>query len=549
LLRSWRSLTTYSMLYQTSKKYGDRDAVISSNDHCTYNKLVEASTKLANGLASLGIKQGGRVATLMYPSVEWILLKYAVSKLGAIIVPLNIRLESAELYWALKKAKANALVVETWRKGKNLPDQLLMACPSLKVTENGYVYSSALPELHWIIQQGENIQGSSFLNFEELFSLSSRDVEKLDLAYDRSKPSDLDAIIFTSGSTNTPKGAMLSHQNVIGHAYYLGRSLKIHPSDRYLNMLPFYHIAGYVQSVLMNHYFGCALYIVDDFLPKTIAETIEREHITASAGMPITINRLLDYASSHKTDLSSLKLMHGVSPEVYPRLKNELTMCLTTRMYGLTESAGLVSMAVMREGAGMVPADFIGHPLPGVSVRIEDEFSRKELPTGERGEIVFNGWNRFLGYFDDPEITMKSLTPDGFFKTGDCGYLDPSGELHFSGRYKDMIKTGGENVSAVEVEQFLKEKVPGIQTVVVVGLPNKSWGEAIAAVIEMSPGYTWEPLRILKSCTGQIATYKIPRYLLQKPAFVWPVLPSGKVDKQAIKEWATNQIKEESNAT
>lgn len=548
--RSWRSLTIYSMLYRTAEEYGDHDAVVSSTGHLTYKKLVEVSTRLANGLASIGIRQGTRVATLMEASLEWVVLKYAVSKLGAIIVPLNIRLEPAELCWALKKSKANALVLATWRKGESLPERLLKGCPDLEETGEGGVSSSTLPELHQVIQQGENLKGSPFRNFEELFSLFPKDEAGLDLACDRAQPSGLDAILFTSGSTNTPKGVMLSHQNVIGHAHYLGKYLGIHPSDRYLNMLPFYHIAGYVQSVLSNHYAGSTLCLVDDFLPQTLAETIERERVTASAGMPVTINRLLDYACDHKTDLSSLKTMHGASPDVYPRIVNETKISLTTRMYGLTESAGLVSMAAMNEEAGMQPANFIGYPLPGISVRIEDEISRQELPTGEPGEIVFNGWNQFQGYFEDAETTLQSLTADGFFKTGDCGYLDPKGGLHFSGRYKDMIKTGGENVSAVEVEQFLKEKVPGIQTVVVIGLPDKYWGEAITAVIELSPGYTWEPLTISKSCSGKIASFKIPRYFLQKPAIDWPVMASGKVDKQAIKEWAASQIiKEGLNAT
>ncbi len=494
---------------------------------------MEVSTRLANGLASLGIKRGTRVATLMEASLEWVVLEYAVSKLGAIIVPLNIRLEPAELCWALKKSKANALVLATWRKGESLPDRLRKGCPDLEETGEGGVSSSTLPELHQVIQQGENLKGSSFRNFEELFSLFPKDEAVLDLACDRSQPSSLNAILFTSGSTNTPKGVMLSHQNVIGHAHYLGRYLGIQPSDRYLNMLPFYHIAGYTQSVLLNHYAGSTLCLVDDFLPRTLAETIERERVTASAGMPVTINRLLDYARDHKTDLSSLKTMHGVSPDVYPRIIHETKTSLTTRMYGLTESAGLISMAVMDEEAGMRPADFTGYPLPGISIRIEDEISRQQLPPGEPGEIVFNGWNRFHGYFEDAETTAQSLTSDGFFKTGDCGYLDPKGGLHFSGRYKDMIKTGGENVSAVEVEQFLKEKIPGIQTVVVIGLPDKNWGEAITAVIELSAGYPWEPLMISKRCSGQIASFKIPRYFLQKPAIDWPVMASGKVDKQA----------------
>jgi fatty-acyl-CoA synthase len=550
LRHSWRSLTTYAMLLQTAEEYGDHDALVSPGGHLTYQELAVVSTRLANGLASLGIGQGNRVATLMESSLEWVILKYALSKLGAIIVPLNIRLEPTELCWALKKAGANALVLATRRNGEVLVDRFLKGCPDLIETREGGVSSNILPHLHQVIRQGENSAGHPFRNFDDLVSLSLKNGVALELGDDRARPFDLEAMIFTSGSTSTPKGALLSHRNVIGHAHYLAKFLKIHPCDRYLNMLPFYHIAGYVQSVLMSHYVGGTLYLVDDFSPQTLAETIERERITASAGMPVTLTRLLDYARDHEADLSSLRTLHGVSPEEYPRLVKETKLSLATRMYGLTESAGLVSLAAVDEETGKEPADFIGYPLPGVSVRIEDEVSRQVLTVGEPGEIVFNGWNRFQGYFDDAETTTSSLTPDGFFKTGDCGYLDGKGGLHFSSRYKDIIKTGGENVSAAEVEQFLKEKVPGIQTAFVVGLPDEHWGEAVTAVVEMVPGFSWEPLEIAKNFAGQMSSFKIPKHFLKKPAFDWPVLASGKIDKQAIKIWAAGQInKEESNAT
>ncbi len=539
---SWEELTAYQCLLTSSLRNENHPAVITPGQSVTYQELLEESTILASRLKLFDIKKGDRVATIMDPSIDWVVVKYALSKLGAVIVPLNSKLITEEILHLLNKIKAKALFLIPGHKDQLLKNKMIGFFQSPNSNQEIF-----LDELQVVFTEKADTTTPLFVDSTLLFNTTSDKNSILDIEFEDSNANDLEAIIFTSGSTDHPKGVMLSHHNITGHAHYLSQLFDIKPNDRYLNLLPFYHIAGFAQSIRMNHFSGSTLYLPEDFTPASVCKIIENEKITASAGMPVTIFKLLNYAKDNNLDLSSLEKLHGISSDIHSRIKNETKIKFFSRMYGLTESAGLVSMHTIERNDNFPSDDFIGYPLPGVNVQIIDPQSRNVEPVNEIGEISFKGWNLFQGYYGDEENTKNSLTKDGFFRTGDRGFLDSAGGLHFSGRYKDMIKTGGENVSSLEIENFLFENIEEIRTTYVVGVPDANWGEVITAIIECKPNYGFSPEKCVEICKQGLANFKVPKYFLQKEHDDWPTNSTGKIDKKVLSEWAAEKIKEIEN--
>jgi fatty-acyl-CoA synthase len=257
--------------------------------------------------------------------------------------------------------------------------------------------------------------------------------------------------------------------------------------------------------------------------------------------MPVTIRRALDFAGQENKDLSSITKMHGVSADLIERVQQEMQVEVLTRMYGLTESAGLVSMIRVQDGNIAHQPSCVGYPLPGLDVRIVDPESGSRMETGETGEIVFDGWNRFPDYLDADRHT-GGIDRDGFFHTGDRGYLDADNCLHFLGRFKEIIKTGGENVSRVEVERFIQEHIAGVKTVFVIGVPDSTWGEAVTAIIEMEQNVDLDPEVVHSVCNQGLASFKRPKNILWIPPGGWPQASTGKVDIRQLTEWACKAL-------
>ena len=539
---SWDNITAYKSLLNSSITNENHPAVISPDKRLTYKELIENSTIVASRLKHLGIKKGDRVVTIMDPNIDWIVVKYALSKLGAVIVPLNSRLTTEEILTLLNKIKAKALFLIPGLKEQKVKNNVIEFLQS-----HNPIQESKLNELQIIFTNDGDSNSPLFVDFSLLLNTEIDKNSMFDIDFEDCNANDIEAIIFTSGSTGRPKGVMLSHQSITGHAHYLSHLIDIKSSDRYLNLLPFYHIAGYAQSVRMNHYVGSTLYLPEDFTPASICKFIEKEKITASAGMPITIFKLLNYAKEKNIDLSSLEKLHGISSDVHSRIMTATNINFISRMYGLTESAGLVSMHTIDRNDSFSSDDFIGYPLPDLSVKIIDPHSRKMLQANEIGEITFKGWNLYKGYFGDHENTKISFTDEGYFRTGDRGFLDLQGGLHFAGRFKDMIKTGGENVSSLEIENFLSNKIEGISTTYVVGVLNPNWGEVITAIIELKSNYEFSPEKFIEICKQGLASFKVPKYFLQKEHNEWPITSSGKIDKKSLSDWAAKKIKENEN--
>ncbi len=544
---TWQDLTLYRLLARAAQRTPDQVALVTPRGSYTFREILADVHALAWELHNLGIGPQDRVATLFGTRRPWIILHYAVALLGATLVPLNTRWQAEELRSALTQVRATVLALMDRDGNQDILARAVEACPALKDACAGRVVSAVLPNLRLVIGYTVAHQPRFDLDLRQLIASP----QKLDHAWlERQaafvKPCDTALILFTSGSTCRPKAAQLTHRNVIGHAHYLSRFLDLQPSDRYINLLPFFHVAGYAQGLVLNQYVGSALYLVDQFKPEEILDVITRHRITAWAAMPVTVQRVLDLARDTHADLSSLRIQHGVSPELWDRVAQETRASIITRMYGLTESAGLVTMSRPAEKDRADWRNSVGLPLPGVTVRTVDPATNQALPNGQTGEVIFRGWNCFQGYYGDPQATAATIDDAGYCHTGDQGFVDADGCLHLLGRYKEMIKTGGENVSALELELWLKQHIPGIHVVCIVGVPDAAWGEAVTALVEPAQTVRLDPKAIKAECAEHLASFKIPRHIIFVRANEWRYIGSGKMDRAGLRDWATMKLRERS---
>ena len=539
---TWQDLTLYKLLVRAAHKWRDQTALVTPRKSYTFAELLNDVHAMAGALLKLGVRRNDRVATLFGTRSEWVILHHAVTLLGAQLVPLNTRLQAEELRYALTQVQATMLVAMDRVGNQNILARIIKACPESANAREGRIASQVLPDLRYVIVcSPDSHRIESGLDWNMLADPSQQiDFDLLDQYSASVNPENTAIILFTSGSTSQPKAVMLSHRNVIGHAHYLSRFLELQPTDRYINLLPFFHIAGYVQGLILNHYAGSALYILDSFKPEEIVEAIARHRITAWAAMPVTVQRVLDLARDTHANLSSLRIQHGVSPELWDRVTRETNATIITRMYGLTESAGLVTMSRPAENDCTDRKNNVGLPLPGVAIRVVEPGTNQEFPRGQAGEITFKGWNCFQGYYGDPQTTAATIDAEGFCHTGDQGFVDGDGCLHLLGRYKEIIKTGGENVSALELELFLRQHIPGIKSVCAIGVPDKIWGEAVTVVIESEDQIATEMIKA--ECAKHLASFKVPRHVLFISPGEWLDKGSGKIDRIGLRDWAIQKL-------
>lgn len=540
----WKDITICDLLENAANTMPDKLAIVSPGERIRYRQLLEQVDLKVRRLLKAGISPMDRVATLYGSSLEWIKLHLALLEIGAVTIPLNTRFQSKELHNALYQVKATHLFCVDNYGGYNLIPRVRKALPRLfsHVTQKENL--KPLTELRKLVcysASGNRYPG--FASMTEIVNNDDRQPRHFS-AKEHAQPLDTPIIIFTSGTTGIPKGAMLTHRGLIGHAHYLKNTLDLRADDRYINLLPFFHVAGYSQSVITNLYTGSTLYLPNSFDPDKLVRMIHKERITACAGMPVTIQRILEYSHKNYVDISTIQKVHGASPEMLLSIREAMNPSIVTRMYGLTESSGIVSMTRVNHNPQTNLSTCVGKPLPGISVKIVDPASGDEVPINHNGEITFNGWNLFKGYFGK-ENNRSNVDAQGYFHTGDKGYIDLDGFLHFLGRYKGIIKTGGENVSQREVEEFIRNEIPGIKRVVVFGVPDKTWGEAVTAVVEPDREDDFRPSFIQSQCKGRIASYKIPKYILLCPSKGWPLSSTGKVDRKELLNWACHELNKE----
>jgi acyl-CoA synthetase (AMP-forming)/AMP-acid ligase II len=342
-------------------------------------------------------------------------------------------------------------------------------------------------------------------------------------------------VMFTSGSTAFPKAAMIRQDAALGTSHYVGERLGVDESDSLLNVLPFYHCGGLITALLGMHQRGAAVHLFEGVDVDAMVDELDREQCSVMVGFDIVNLRLIRALQERQRPIpvKKMQVTSGASYDQPSELGIHTVIC-----YALTESSNFVATTVGTEDERGRHSN--GYPFPGVEARICDPETGSALPVGEPGEICFRGWNTIVGYYREAERTRAAFDADDFLHTGDYGWLDHDGRLYYRGRFAMMVKSGGENVSEVEVEGYLASRVPGVVKAAVVGVPDELWGEMVVAFVEISGSFDGESIR--QACEGGLAKFKIPKRVFQVGAGQWPLTPTGKLKKDELRAGAIDLV-------
>jgi fatty-acyl-CoA synthase len=502
----------------------------------TFAQLDRDVEQVARGLIALGLEPGERVGIWAPNCAEWILTMFAAARAGLVLVNINPAYRSSELEYALRLVGCRALVFAPRFKSSDYAAILDSLIPELAGAVPGRLQSPAFPELRVLIQLGRDSR-PGILSFDELMTLG-RPVrgERLESVARQLDADDVFNIQFTSGTTGAPKGATLTHFNIVNNGFFVGEGLKLTQADRICIPVPLYHCFGMVLGVLAAMTHGAASVLPSEgFEPLSVLEAAARERCTVLHGVPTMFIAELEHPRFAEFDLSSLRsgLMSG-SPcptAVMRRVVTEMHMPEVTICYGMTETS-----PVSFQGETDDPLErrvgTVGRVHPHVQVKIIDGDGRV-TPRGTAGELLTRGYSVMRGYWGDPERTREAVDAAGWMHTGDLAVIDEEGYCNIVGRVKDMIIRGGENVYPREIEEFLYRH-PAVLDVAVVGVPDLRFGEAVCACIRLRDGMTATEEEIQGFCRERIAHYKVPRYVRFVDGF--PLTVSGKVQKFLMRE-------------
>jgi len=514
-------------------RWRDRPALIVRHQDVrwSYGELKARVDAFAAGLLALGLAPGDRVGIWSPNNSEWVITQFATAKAGLILVNINPAYRRSELEYALNKVGCKALVTADRFKGSDYVAMLREIAPEIDRSAPGRLKAKRLPSLTTLIRIGRG-ETRGFYPFDGVLSMGrDRHLAALGEQASRLQFDDPINIQFTSGTTGAPKGATLTHHNILNNGFFIGEALGLTDRDRVCIPVPLYHCFGMVLGNLACITHGAAMvYPAEGFDPLATLEAVAAERCTALYGVPTMFIAELGHPEFGRFDLSPLRtgIMAG-SPcpiEVMKRCVREMNMREVTIAYGMTETSP-VSTQTSCDDPLERRVGTVGRVHPHVEIKIVDADGRV-VPPGTPGELCTRGYSVMLGYWGDPEKTAESIDRAGWMHTGDLATIDEDGYCNIVGRIKDMVIRGGENVYPREVEEFLFRH-PKVEAVQVVGVPDAKYGEELCAWVKLRPGAGATAEEIRAFCKGQIAHYKIPRYVKFVDGF--PMTVTGKVQK------------------
>lgn len=530
--------TIGQLINEAVVRWGDRIALIDRGQgvHLTWQSLSSQSDALASELLGLGLTPGDRIGIWSLNRAEWTLTQFAAAKAGLILVTINPAYRLTELEFVLAQSGLSAIVIAPTFKASDYPAMIRAALPELTANSGGAVYSARFPRLRFVIQIGEvTLPGA--LAFDALLaSGAERDPAVLSAIGDTLLPGDAINIQYTSGTTGSPKGVTLSHRNLLNNGYFVGRGIALSRDDKLCIPVPLYHCFGLSMGNLACLTHGAAMvYPGLGFDPLATLETIAAERCTALYGVPTMFIAQLDHPRFPSFDLSSLRtgIMAG-SPcpvEVMRRVADRMHMTEATICYGMTETSPVSFQSAVTDSLER-RVTTVGQVHPHVEVKIIDENGDIVL-RGVPGELCTRGYNVMLGYWDDPNQTLKVKDAEGWMHSGDLATIDEEGFCNIVGRLKDMVIRGGENLYPREIEEFLYRH-PAIRDVQVFGVPDPHYGEELCAWIILDDKTLLTDTEIRRFCEGEISHQKIPRHILFVDAF--PMTVTGKIQKFRMRE-------------
>jgi fatty-acyl-CoA synthase len=530
--------TVDGVLKAAATRVPDREALVVpfQSVRLTFAELDRQVDRVARGLIACGLTPGERIGIWAPNCAEWILTLFGAARAGLILVNINPAYRQSELDFALRLVGCRALVFAPRFKDSDYRGMLRSLIPELSSAAPGCLNCAAFPELRLLVELSAQ-PSSGTMSFDDLMAAG----QELDAAVLESIAADLDAdqvfnIQFTSGTTGTPKGATLTHFNMVNNGFFVGEGMRLTASDKICIPVPLYHCFGMVLGVLAAMTHDAASVLPGEaFDALTVLHTVAGERCTALHGVPTMFIAELDHPRFAEIDLSSLRtgIMAG-SPcpiAVMRRVVAQMHMPEVTICYGMTETSP-VSFQSRPDDPLERRVGTVGRVHPHVQVKVIDADGRV-TPRGVAGELLTRGYSVMRGYWDDAERTREAIDAGGWMHTGDLGIIDEQGYCNLVGRVKDMIIRGGENISPREIEEFLYRH-PAVLDVAVVGVPDVKYGEAVCACIRLRDGMTASEQDIQEFCRAQIARYKVPRYVRFVDGF--PLTISGKVQKYLIRE-------------
>ena len=535
-----RERTLGQMLDETISLHPDNEAVVyvDRDFRLTYKEFGEVVDQTARGLMALGVEKGHKVAVWASNVPYWVTLQFATAKIGAVLLTVNTAYKSNELEYLLQHSESEHIFIMDGFRDTDYIQTMYDLAPELKTHTRGCLKSEKFPHLQKVFFLGQEKHRGMY-SMAELFAVGQMvSQEEYRARQATLDPHDVVNMQYTSGTTGFPKGVMLTHYNIGNNGFWIGENQQFTSKDRVCIPVPLFHCFGCVLGVLACVSHGASMIILEGFNPVLIMTSVESERCTALYGVPTMFIAVLEHRLFQKFNFSSLRtgIMAG-SPcpvSVMRKVIDSMNMSEITICYGLTEASPVMTQTRVHDDIRK-RVETVGRAMPEIEVAIIDPETGEHLEHGNIGEVCCRGYNSMKGYYHMPEATAKTLDKDHWLHSGDLGVMDEDGYVTITGRIKDMIIRGGENIYPREVEEFLYT-MEGISDVQVVGVPSRKYGEEIGAFVILKEGYEYAPEDVRDFCRGKIARYKTPKYVHFMEEY--PMTASCKIQKFKLRDMA-----------
>ncbi len=523
----------------------DADLLVFPDCRTSYAQLYDHALGWAKALIALGVQPGEHVGVLLNTGPDFVEILFGIALAGAVVVPINARYQPNEIAYLTENADLVMLITGSRQAGgADFVARIAMAFPEISNAKPGArLHCPGAPRLRHAVLIGDDV-AAGFMPADQAHA-AGRSISDASVQHriDGVSPDDIALILYTSGTTSNPKGCLIAHGGIVGNARDLGRRYALGAADRFWSPLPIFHIAGILPLIAILGAGGAYL-TLPYFEPGIALDMLERERASCAYPCFVTIMQdLIGHPRFAETDLSRVRLMNSsfaLQPVwIRDAMQAAMPQAIQIGTYGLTEAAGTISTSRLDDPYEQ-RVGRLGAPLDGWLVRIVDPDTGADCPVGALGEIVASGSAMLRGYYKDTAKTAETLDAQGWMHTGDLGSLDAAGHIMFHGRLKDMLKVGGENVAAAEIEAVLDQH-PAVHLSQVVGIPDTRYVEVAAAFVELAPGETVEAEELMQFCRGKIAGFKVPRYI----RFVteWP-MSTSKVQKFKLRDWLQAELEQ-----
>lgn len=520
-----------------AKETPDRDYIVYSDRgvHFTWSEFNTRVDNMAKGLAAIGVEHGTHVGLWAQNVPDWLTFLYACAKLGAVCITVNTNYKQSELEFLVKDSDMHTLCMTDGTWDTDYVGMVYTMVPELRDASRGALNCERFPKLKNVVYIGQEKYRGMYNSSEILLLGENSDDDEYKVLRSKVTPHDVVNMQYTSGTTGFPKGVMLTHYNIANDGFLTGEHMHFTQEDKLCVCVPLFHCFGVVLATMNCLTHGCTQVMVEKFDPLVTLQSVHKERCTALYGVPTMFIAELNHPLFKTFDLTCLRtgIMAGsLCPVDLMRQVEEKMFIKVTSVYGLTESSPGMTHSRIDDPAE-VRYTTVGRDYEFVDVKVLDPETNQEVPDGTQGEMCCKGFNVMKGYYNRPEATAQVIDANGYLHSGDLGVKDPDGNYRITGRIKDMIIRGGENVYPREIEEFIY-RIPGVRDVQVVGVPSKKYGEAVGAFIITNPGVTLTAQQITDACAGKIARYKIPKYIFFVDEF--PMTGSGKIQKFKLRD-------------